>query len=300
MIVTLHDDELVRGDVLSGDVPREALPADAEALTLPDRVVHQSHVAPDDAAFGRDHVARFAREIAVQELPERTFADEADPGGILLRVVRQADAFGERADIALQPAAEREERARELLLVQAVQEIALVLRAVRGLEQLEPAVGTPPHAGVVARRDALGAESDGVVEEGLELDLAVAEHVRIGRAAGAVLGEEMAEDAVLVLGREIDGLDVDADHVGDRHGVDQILPGRAVLVGVVVFPVLHEEPDDLVALLLQQVGRHRGIDAPRESDDDAFLRGHVPALMRGGRADRADSVDPRGGPRRTA
>ena len=300
MIVTLHDDELVRGDVLAGDVPREALPADPEALALPDRVVHQSHVASDDAAFRRHHVAGFARQVAVQEFAERAFADEADPGGILLRVVRQADAFGERADVALQPAAEREERARELLLVQAVQEIALVLRAVRGLEQLEPSVGTLPHAGVVARRDALGTESDGVVEEGLELDLAVAEHVRIGRAAGAVLGEEMAEDAVLVLGREVDGLDVDADHVGDRHGVDQILPGRAVFVGVVVFPVLHEQPDDLVALFLEEMGRHRGIDAAGQPDDDALLRGHARALMGGGQAGRADSVDPRGGPRRTA
>ena len=59
--------------------------------------------------------------------------------------------------------------------------------------------------------DALRAERHGVVEERLELDLGVAEHVGVGRAAGAVLGEEAREHALAVFGGEVDRLDLDAD-----------------------------------------------------------------------------------------
>ena len=100
----------------------------------------------------------------------------------------------------------------------------------------------------MAGRDAVGAERQRVVEERAELDLAVAQHVGVGRAAGAVLGEEVREHALAVLGGEVDRLELDAEHVGDRRRVDQVLARRAVLVVVVVLPVLHEDADDVVAL----------------------------------------------------
>ena len=120
-------------------------------------------------------------------------------------------------------------------------------------------------------RDPLGAEPHRVVEEGLELDLGVAQHVGIGRAAGAVFAQELGEDPVLVLGGEVDVLDLDAEHVGDARRVEEVLARRAVRVVVVLFPVLHEEADDLVARLLQQPRGHRRIDAAREADDDAVV-----------------------------
>ena len=98
--------------------------------------------------------------------------------------------------------------------------------------------------------DLLRAQPHRVVEEGLELDLGVAQHVGVGRAAGLVFAQELGEDAVLVLGREVDMLDLDADHVGHGGGVHEVLVGRAVFAVVVVFPVLHEDADHVVALLL--------------------------------------------------
>jgi hypothetical protein len=59
--------------------------------------------------------------------------------------------------------------------------------------------------------------------KGLELDLGVAQHVGVGRAAGLVLAQELGEHAVLVVGREVDVLDLDADHVGHRGGVQEVL-----------------------------------------------------------------------------
>ena len=59
--------------------------------------------------------------------------------------------------------------------------------------------------------------------------------------------QELGEHAVFVLGREVDVLDLDAQHVGHRSGVQEVLARRAVLAVVVVFPVLHEDADDLIA-----------------------------------------------------
>ena len=44
---------------------------------------------------------------------------------------------------------------------------------------------------------------------------------------------------------------VDANPVGNAHHIDQILAGRAVFLGVVILPVLHEQANDVVSLLLE-------------------------------------------------
>ncbi len=178
--------------------------------------------------------------------------------------------------------AHREHRLRQLRLVQAVQEVALVLARIQALEQLVAAGGlVQAHARVVAGGDAFRAEAHRVVEEGLELDLGVAQHVGVGRTAGAVLAQELGEDAILVFGREVHVLDVDVQHVGHAGGVQEVLARRAVLVIVVVFPVLHEDADDLVPLLLEQVGRHRRIDTAGQADHHT-LRTHAPIVGNGG------------------
>jgi hypothetical protein len=120
----------------------------------------------------------------------------------------------------------------------------------------------------------LGAQAHGVVQERLELDLGIAQDVGVGRAAGLVLAQELGEHAVLVLGGEVDVLDLDADHVGHGRGVHEVDVGRAVLAVVIVFPVLHEDADDLIPLLLEQVRGHGGVHAATQSDDDALLGCH--------------------------
>ncbi len=226
------------------------------------------------------------------------------PGRVLLLRVRQPDLGCDAAHLGLVQLADREPGARELRLGQAVQEVALVLRRVQPLEQLEPvgphvatllpregalaALGRPgggsaaaghfAHPRVVPRGDLFGAQAHGVVEEGLELDLGIAQHVGVGRAAGLVLAQELGEDAVLVLGREIDMLDLDADHVGHRGGIDEVDVRRAVFAVVVIFPVLHEDADHLVALLLEQPGGDRGVDTTAQSDHDTVL-GYHPGII---------------------
>src|SRR5690606_15801870 len=126
------------------------------------------------------------RQVAREKLAERALPDEADAGGVLLPGNGQAQLGRDGPDLLLAQVPQREDRAGELRLGQPVQEVALVLRGIDAAQQLE-AVLALPDAGIVARRDMPRAELDRVIEEGLELDLRVAEHVRIGRATGRVL-----------------------------------------------------------------------------------------------------------------
>jgi len=208
-------------------------------------------------------------DVAVEEVAERAFADETDAGRVFFPGIGQADFFGDAAHLGFFEFADGEQGLRQLGLVEAVQEIALVLERVEPLEQFVAAGGlVQADAGIVAGGDLFSAQPHGVVEKGLELDFGVAEHVGIGRAARLVLAKEFGEHAVLVLRGEVDVFDLDAQHVGHTGRIDEILPRGAELVVVVVFPVLHENTDHLVALLLEQVGGHGRIHAAAEADDD--------------------------------
>ncbi len=160
-----------------------------------------------------------------------------------------------------------------MLLRQPVEEIALVLARIHPAQQFDPP-GALPHAGVVAGGDAPGAQPPGVVQECLELDLGVAQHVRVGRPSGGVFAQELGKHAFLVFRGKVDRLEFDAEHVRDGSRVDPVLAGgtvfAAAVLAIVILPVLHEQAGDGIALLLEQVCGDGGVDPPGEADDDGF------------------------------
>ena len=74
-------------------------------------------------------------------------------------------------------------------------------------------------------------------------------------------------------------LDLDADHIGHGGGVHKVNVGRAKLAVIVIFPVLHEDADDLVALLFEKMGRHSGIHTARQTHHDTVLVAHRCAII---------------------
>ena len=116
-------------------------------------------------------------------------------------------------------------------------------------------------AGVMAGGDLVRAQGPGFIKEGLELDLAVAQHVRVGRTTRSVFGQEVLKHAVPVFRREIARMEGNAQPSAHRHGVLAVGVGGAGAVAVVLFPVLHEQAFDVVVGLLQEQGGYRGIDA---------------------------------------
>ncbi len=275
MVVALHDHQRVARHVLPRDepglvrsVPRAAYP---QPLALSERVIREPVVPADHVAGRRFHRSGRARQVTRQEIAERPLADEADPRGVLLRPRRNALLARDAPHVALVHVPERKHHRRQLLLRQPVQEVALVLGRVAGLQQFHArgVAASAAHARVMAGGDRVGAEAQRVIEEGAELDLAVAQHVRIGRASRLVLAQELREHPLPVFGREVHRLEFDSQHVGDRRRIDQVVARRAVFVGVVVFPVLHEHADHVVPLLLQQPCRDGRVHAARHADDDA-------------------------------
>ena len=162
--------------------------------------------------------------------------------------------------------ADRKPRQRERGRRHGMQEVALVLGRVRGPQQL----GRPilaRNAGVMTRCDRARTETAHIVQADAELDLAVAEHVRIRGAAGRVLAQEMGKYAFTVLTREDDTMQRNRQFVADAARVLVVLGRRAIGV-VVVLPVGHEEPLNRMARALQQQGRDGGVDAAGHADDD--------------------------------
>ena len=293
-----HHHQGIAVQVLAGDEPGQVFAtaarrtlvlhaANAQSLALAQGVEAQAHMLAELAAAVVDDGAGRVAQVAVEELAERALANEADAGRVLFLCIRQADLLGQAAHLGLRQLAHRKQGARELGLVQPVEEVALVLQRVQALEQLEALaaglqrIGPGTHPRIVAGGNALGPQAHGVVEKGLELDLGIAQHVGVGRAAGFVFAQEFGEHPVFVVGREVDVLDLDADHVSHGGGIDEVDVGRAVLAVVVIFPVLHEQADDLMPLLLEQPGGHGGIHAAGQTDDDTLWR-HACIVKRAG------------------
>ena len=154
-----------------------------------------------------------------------------------------------------------------------MQKIALVLAAVGSTQQFVAAI-TLTHTGIVTGGDACCTELHGVIEKGAELDFGIAQHIRIGRATGRVLTQKFCEHPLFVFGGKVHRFQFNADDIGYRSAIDQILTGGTVFIVVIVFPVLHKETDDFIAGTLEQQRRHGGIDATGHADHDA-LSGHA-------------------------
>ena len=158
-----------------------------------------------------------------------------------------------------------EQGAGEGAFLHGMEKITLVFVGVDAFEQQGPAIPILA-AHVVAGGDQVGTENFGVFEKHLELDFPVAKDVRVGGATGPVLGEEVGEDVVPVVGGKIRGVESDAEPVAHGLGVGQIGHGGAVFGAVVLVPVFHEQAFDPVALLHQQQGGDRRIDPPGHAD----------------------------------
>ncbi len=114
---------------------------------------------------------------------------------------------------------------------------------------------------VVPGRDEVGPEAKRMVKERLELDFLVTHDVRVQRPSETVLGQEVFEHAVPIFFFEVDRVIRDSDLVGDRDDVFIVFRRRTDTVLVRIIPVFHKDPDDVIPLLFEQMGRHRRIDA---------------------------------------
>ena len=146
-----------------------------------------------------------------------------------------------------------------------MQEVGLVFGGVDSFVQLRAARAIDALR-VMPGGQALGTQAPGMGQTDAELDLAIAQHIGVWRAASALLGEEVREHLPAILGREIDLVQGDAELTTDGAGVLEVLCDGAV--GVILVPIRHEQAFDVVTLLPQRQRCDRRVDAARQPDDD--------------------------------
>jgi hypothetical protein len=150
-----------------------------------------------------------------------------------------------------------EHRLGKLVLVELAQEIALVLARVHPRQQTVGAVRSLLPAAVVAGGHAIGPQTGGGLQEGIELDFPIAEDIGIGRAAAGIFIEHVIHHAGPVLLAQVHEIERNADFAGHHLGHEAVFFPLAVTVQgpFRVVPVLHEHGKNIVALLLKQQSR---------------------------------------------
>ena len=135
----------------------------------------------------------------------------------------------------------------------------------------------------MACRDAVRSDLRGLVDKVVELYEVVAEDTGAGRFAAQVGVDERADHRLLELVLEIEDVEGETDVSGDATRVPKVVeraapsvaPDPVVRFGVgfgpwrpALVPQLHRQPDDRVALLLEEDGGGRRIDPAAHCNGD--------------------------------
>ena len=129
----------------------------------------------------------------------------------------------------------------------------------------------------MAGGDEVGVELLAVGPELAELEPVVADDARVRRAAREVLVGEVVDDAVEVV-LEVEGVERDVEPVGDAAGIAGVDGAAAALLVVgrsrrrssrLMDAGAHEQADDVVALLLEQVRGDGAVHSATHRQHDA-------------------------------
>jgi len=271
MIVALGDNQGVVLRFLADYVPRlvaGATPAtDAKALTLSQSLIHQPLMPAYFNPFRGQHRTRLGRQVALQELPETPFADEADAGTVFSGVIGETRFGGDGTDLAFGQVADGKQGLGEGILAHGVEKVTLVLVRVCAAQQLElPHLAS--NLGIMPGGDGFSPQIQGIVEERLELDVFVAQDVWVGGAQGPVFSQEVGEYLIPVLGCKIDREQFDVQKIADFLRFFQVFQSGAVFGAIILVPVFHEQAGHLVTLFQQLQSGDRRVNATRHADND--------------------------------
>ena len=125
----------------------------------------------------------------------------------------------------------------------------------------------------MSRGDEIRAELVRAVNEPAELQILIAHHARIRRAAGLVFVGEVLDDVLLEFRRLVNEVIRDVELVADGARVGDGLRAAAFVlraVHAILRPELERDADDLVALLEQKRRRGGGINSSAHAADDAL------------------------------
>src|SRR3990170_583866 len=156
-------------------------------------------VFTDDLTLGIHHRTGFCRKPFPQKFCDRNRSNEADSLAIGAGFVREIKLLGNFSHFLLGVAADWKHNLFKLFLGQLVEEITLVLALVHSAQQVE-VILILLDAGVMAGGDIVNLKvSQGFFNKNPELDLAVADDVRVGGPTGFVLVKKISYNLRAVL-----------------------------------------------------------------------------------------------------
>ena len=156
-------------------------------------------------------------------------------------------------------------RARDL-----VEKISLIFILVRRAQQII-AVRALFNAAVMSGSDIVRAQLARIARKGVELDLTVAKHVRIGRSALFVFTQKMFEDPLVIFAGKVHAVIGNVQHAAHPPHIVKIFIRGAGAVFFLFHPVAHEQPDHFISALFEKICRHGAVYAAAQTHYDFFL-----------------------------
>ena len=273
-MLPLLDDQKVSGKVLSDDEP--ALPgpfassADAESPPLTDRIIHETIVRAYPFPCLIDDLAGLRRKEGLQKTLEVALADETYPGRILLFRIDESLFRGHGTYFRFFHIPDREQNAGQLVGAKPCQKVGLVLLRIASLQEQYGTSRTATETGVMTGRNEIGTALDRELQKSLELDLRIAQDVRVRRSAEPVFLQKVGENPLPVFLGKADRVIWDADLVRDSSNVLKIAFCGAYAERVLLIPVFHKNPRDGKPRFFEQEGRYRTVNASGQANDNAF------------------------------
>ncbi len=131
LVFALCDDQRVVVEVFGNDVPglfaMFLAAADTQALSLPERVVHETAVHAQFFAVSCPDGPGIRRQVVAEELAKRSLPYEANAGTVFLVVNLKAGITGDFPYVAFMQFAQGKDRLGKRLRADGMQEVALVL-----------------------------------------------------------------------------------------------------------------------------------------------------------------------------
>src|SRR5712692_2599373 len=180
------------------------------------------------------------------------------------------------AHLALGHATQRKCDPRETSAIEVIEHVRLILGWIDRGVQLG-SVGAGDDAGVVPRGELLEAQVEYAREHQVEAHEGVAPNAGVGRPALEVVAMKWLDHALAELGFQVPAVIGNAEDGCHAPGVFDRRQRTAAavlgrLLGFASRPLLKRDPDDAVALRLQQGSGHRRINPARHRNRDPHVR----------------------------
>jgi len=166
--------------------------------------------------------------------------------------------------LGLGESADRQHGARQRVLIEHVDHVALILGGI-GPAQETPRTVDLLDAGVMSGGHGVEAENVSALEESIELEMTVALDARIGCDPAGVIGDVRVDDVTMEIVGEVEDQMIDSELLGHAPRVVDIAHAAASGVTLTT-PQAHGDTHDLMPLLEQKGSGDRRIDTSGHGD----------------------------------